>query len=271
MDAEAEGPKLWLPDVKRWLIGKDPEVGEDWGQEEKGMTEDERVGWHHWLNGHELEQTLGDGEGQGSLAYYSPRGRKESDTTEWLNWTELNTVKGFSVVSEAEVDVFSGIPLLFLWSNRCWQFDFWFLLPFLNPAWTYTISQLMYCWSLAWRILNITLLVCEMSAIVWYFEHSLALPFFEIGMKTDLFQSCGHCWVFQIFWHIECSTFTALSFRIWNSSAGIPSPPLTLFIVMLRKPHLTSHSRMSGLKFTSYLISKTLPVKKHCLLFCVGK
>ena len=179
--------------------------------------------------------------------------------------------KGFSVVSEAEVDVFSGIPLLFLWSNRCWQFDFWFLLPFLNPAWTYTISQLMYCWSLAWRILNITLLVCEMSAIVWYFEHSLALPFFEIGMKTDLFQSCGHCWVFQIFWHIECSTFTALSFRIWNSSAGIPSPPLTLLIVMLRKPHLTSHSRMSGLKFTSYLISKTLPVKKHCLLFCVGK
>ena len=85
MDAEAEGPKLWLPDVKRWLIGKDPEVGEDWGQEEKGMTEDERVGWHHWLNGHELEQTLGDGEGQGSLAYYSPRGRKESDTTEGLN------------------------------------------------------------------------------------------------------------------------------------------------------------------------------------------
>ena len=64
-------------------------------------------------------------------------------------------------------------------------------------------------------------------------------------MKTDLFQSCGHCWVFQICWHIECSTFTASSFRIWNSSAGIPSPPLALFIVMLPKGHLTSHSRMS--------------------------
>ena len=65
-------------------------------------------------------------------------------------------------------------------------------------------------------------------------------------MKTDPFQSCGHCWIFQIFWHIECSTFTASSFRIWNSSAGIPSPPLALFIVMLPKAHLTSHSRMSG-------------------------
>ena len=65
-------------------------------------------------------------------------------------------------------------------------------------------------------------------------------------MKTDLFQSCGHCWVFQICWHIECSTFTASSFRIWNSSTGIPSPLLALFIVMLSKAHLTSHSRMSG-------------------------
>ena len=65
-------------------------------------------------------------------------------------------------------------------------------------------------------------------------------------MKTDLFQSCGHCWVFQICCHIECSTFTASSFRIWNSSTGIASPPLALFIVMLPKAHLTSHSRMSG-------------------------
>ena len=65
-------------------------------------------------------------------------------------------------------------------------------------------------------------------------------------MKTDLFQSWDHCWVFQICWHIECSTFTASSFRIWNSSTGIPSPPLALFVVMLPKPHLTSHSRLSG-------------------------
>ena len=64
-------------------------------------------------------------------------------------------------------------------------------------------------------------------------------------MKTDLFQSCDHCWIFQICWHIECSTFRASSFRIWNSSTGIPSPPLALFVVMRPKAHLTSHSRMS--------------------------
>jgi len=74
----------------------------------------------------------------------------------------------------------------------------------------------------------------------------LALPFFGIGMKTDLFQSCGHCWVFHICWHIECSTFTASSFNMWNSSTGIPSPPLSLFILMLPKAHLTLHSSLSG-------------------------
>ena len=113
----------------------------------------------------------------------------------------------------------------------------WFLvpLPFLRPASTSGSSWFTYCWRLAWRILRITWLACEMSAIVRYFENSLALPFFGIGMKTDLFQSCGHCWVFQICWHIECSTFTASSIRIWNSSTGIPSPPLALFLVMLPK------------------------------------
>ena len=79
--------KLWPPDVKNWLIGKDPDAGIDWRQEEKGMTEDEMVGWHHWLNGHEFEQALKVGDGQGSLACCSPWGCKESDTTEWLNWT----------------------------------------------------------------------------------------------------------------------------------------------------------------------------------------
>ena len=70
-------------------------------------------------------------------------------------------------------------------------------------------------------------------------------------MKTDLFKSCGLCWVFQICWHIECSTFTASSFRIWNSSAEIPSPPLTLFVVMLPKAHLTSHTRMNGSRWVT--------------------
>ena len=124
----------------------------------------------------------------------------------------------------------------------------WFLvpLPFLNPAWTSGSSWFMYYWSLAWRFLNITLPACEMSAIMQYNEHSLALPFFGIEMNTDLFQSCGHCWVFQICWHFECSTFIASFLRIWNSSSGIPPPPLALFVVMLSKAHLTSHSRISG-------------------------
>ena len=81
-DAEAKAP---IPDAKSWLIGKDPDAGKDWRQEEKGMTQDKMVGWHHWLNGHELEQTPGAGEGQGSLVCCSPWVHKELDTTEQLN------------------------------------------------------------------------------------------------------------------------------------------------------------------------------------------
>ena len=87
-DAEAEAPILWPPDAKKWLIRKDQEAWKDWRQEEKGMTEDEMVGWYHQLDGHEFEQTPGVGDGQGSLTCYSPWGRKESDTTKRLNWTE---------------------------------------------------------------------------------------------------------------------------------------------------------------------------------------
>ena len=81
----AEVPILWPPDVKSWLIWKDPDAGKDWGLEEKGITEDEMVGWHHWLNGHEFEQALRDGEGQGSLACCSPWGCKDLDTTEQMS------------------------------------------------------------------------------------------------------------------------------------------------------------------------------------------
>ena len=83
-DAEAETPILWPPHAKSWLIGKDSDAGKDWRQEEKGVTEDEMVGWHHRLNGHEFEQALRDSEGQGSLVCCSPWGRKESEMTEWL-------------------------------------------------------------------------------------------------------------------------------------------------------------------------------------------
>ena len=84
-DAEAETPILWPPDAKSWLIGKDLNAGKDWRLKEKGATEDEMVGWHHWLNRHEFEQAPGDGEGQGGLLYCSPQGCKELDMTEQLN------------------------------------------------------------------------------------------------------------------------------------------------------------------------------------------
>ena len=89
-DVEAEAPILWPPDMKNRLIRKDPDAGKDWRQEEKGTTEDEVVGWHHWCNRHEFEQAPGVGEGQGSLACCSPWGCKELDMTEWLNWTDMN-------------------------------------------------------------------------------------------------------------------------------------------------------------------------------------
>ena len=87
-DATAETPVLWPPHEKSWLIGKVSDAGRDWGQEEKGTTQDEMAKWHHGLNGRDSEWTLGVGDGQGGLVCCDSWGRKESDTTEWLNWTE---------------------------------------------------------------------------------------------------------------------------------------------------------------------------------------
>ena len=135
----------------------------------------------------------------------------------------IHTVKCFGVVNEVEIDVFFWKSLAFsIFGSSAF---------FSNSAWISRHSWFMYCWSLTWRILSITLLACEIIAILRYFEHSLALPFFSAGMKTNIFQSCGHCWIFQIYWHIERNTFTA--------STGILSPPLALFLVMLPKAHLT--------------------------------
>ena len=89
-DAEAETLIFWSPDAKNQLSGKDPDAGKDWRWEEKGTREDEMVAWHHQCNGHEFEQALGVGDGQGGLVCCSPWGHKESDIAEWLNWTELN-------------------------------------------------------------------------------------------------------------------------------------------------------------------------------------
>ena len=97
--AETETPILWPPNVKNWLTGKDPDAGKDWRQEEKGMMENEMVGWHHWLDGHEFEHALGVGNAQGSLECCRPCGHKESDTTEWLNWLTVLHAKPQSVLS----------------------------------------------------------------------------------------------------------------------------------------------------------------------------
>ena len=152
----------------------------------------------------------------------------------------IHTVKGFGIVNKAEIyiflehscffhdpgdvgDLISGSSAFSKTSLNIRKFTVHLLL---KPG----LENFEHYFTSMWDEYN--------CVIVW--------TFFGIGMKTDLFQSCGHCWVFQICWHIEYSTFTASSFRIWNGSTGIPSSPLALFIVMLYKAHLTSHSRMSG-------------------------
>ena len=117
--------------------------------------------------------------------------------------------------------IWSLVPLLFKSSLNIWKFS---VHVQLKPS----LENFEHYFASMWNECN--------CVVVWTF---LALPFFGFGMKTDLFQSCGHCWVLQICWHIECSTFTASSFRIWNSSTGIPSPPLALIVVILPKAHLT--------------------------------
>ena len=138
------------------IISPIPDAGRDWGQEEEGTTEDEMAGWHHWLDGHKSEWTPGAGDGQGGLVCCDSWGRKESDTTVTeLNWTD-----------KAKVDVFLELSCFFNDPT-----DVGNLIScssvFLNPAQTSGRSWFMYYWSLAWRILSITLLVCEVSAFVW--------------------------------------------------------------------------------------------------------
>ena len=157
----------------------------------------------------------------------------------------IHTVKGFGSVNKAEVDVFwklscfiddpSNVDNLISSSSafsksslNIWKFTVHLLLrPGLENREHYFTSM----WD-----------ECD-CAVIWTF---FGIPFRWNWNETDLFPSCNHCWVVQICWHIECSTFTASSFRIWNSSTEISSPLLALSVVMLPKTHLTSHSRISG-------------------------
>ena len=111
---EAETPILWPPDAKSWLIGKDPDAGKDWRQEEKATTEDEMFGWHHWLDGHGFGWTLGVGDGQGGLAFCSSWVHKESDTTEQLNWTERLSLSLRSTIAP------SSKTFLKVWHIKSW-------------------------------------------------------------------------------------------------------------------------------------------------------
>ena len=116
-DAEVQAPILWPPDAKSWLIGKGRDAGKDWRQEEKGVTEDEVVGWHHRFNGHEFEHIPGDSEGQGSLAWHGPWGHKESDMTEQVN-NKRCVFSHFSLgVSNIGQRVDSGLNNKLLWFN----------------------------------------------------------------------------------------------------------------------------------------------------------
>ena len=132
----------------------------------------------------------------------------------------------FGIVNKAEIDAFLELSCFFydpvdvgnLISDSS---------AFLNPAWTSGSSRFTYYWSLAWRISSITFLACEMHATVRYFEHSLAFPFFGIGMKTDLFQSCCHCWVFHIFSHIDIFWGTQFN-PLTVITVHIPEPPAEL-------------------------------------------
>ena len=117
-DAEAETPMLWPPHAKSWLIWKDPDAGKDWGQEEKGTTEDEMVGWHHRLYGHGFGWTLGVGDGQGGLTCCGSWGHKESDTTEQLNWTELYIHKPWTVFQGIGLEVVCFLHLRRQFQNK---------------------------------------------------------------------------------------------------------------------------------------------------------
>ena len=119
-DAEAEAVILWLPDVKNWLIGKDPDAGQDSRQEEKGMTEYQMVAWHHELIGHEFEQAPGVADGQESLSCCSPWGHKESDMIEWLKWAVLIYMQIFNLyVNFQFICVFSTSMYMFS-CVECW-------------------------------------------------------------------------------------------------------------------------------------------------------
>ena len=167
----------------------------------------------------------------------------------------VHIVKGFGLVNNAEADVFLEL--------YCFFYHLTDVGNLISSSSAFSKSSLN-IWKFSVHILWKSGLENSVHYLASVWDECncvVILAFFGIGMKTDLFQSCGHCWVFQICWHIECSTFTASSFRIWNSSTGTESPPLALFLVMLMCIFMTdSHCCITETNMT--LLSNFPPIKK---------
>ena len=153
-DAEAETPILWSPHAKSWLIGKDSDAGRDWGQEEKGTTEDEMAGWHHQLDGLESEWTPGVGDGQGGLACCDSWGRKESDMTEWLNWADLQCCISFKCTAK-----------LFSYTYK------WITYPFCSRFFSHIDHHRILTW-----VPCAMLFICLIYSSVWVHPNLLIYP-----------------------------------------------------------------------------------------------
>ena len=191
-DAEAETPILCLPDGKRWVIGKDLDAGRDWGQEEKGTTEDEMAGQHHLLDGHEFEWTPGVGDGQGGLACCSSWGRKESDTTEWLNWSELNVYR-----MEKQIT---------------------FLTPFLPPYFLYNLPSFFTSYFLSSKhVFSLPPLTVFFPSFCIHFFPSVTGLFssFSSFPLVVVVQSFSDVWLFATPW--TAASLSSLSFTICQS------------------------------------------------------
>ena len=201
-DVEAETPILWPPDAKSWLIGKNPDAGKDWGQEEKGTTEDEMVGWHHQLNGCGFGWTLGVGDGQGGLVCCGSWGRKESDTTERLNWTELNSPVMYSSSICPSLCIYGGLVAEAMglvhvgWEERVR------LSP--QSAWVYSSWS---DWSLIFPAYSSSLPFHFCCAHTWDPNLRGCFPFFSLSS----FSCC---------WSLGCQRPSPLFIYSWPISSG---------------------------------------------------
>ena len=173
-DVEAETPILWPPDAKSWFIGKYPDAGKDWGQEEKGTTEDKMVGWHHQLNGHGFVWTLGVGDGQGGLACCGSWSRKESDMTEQLNWIELNWE-----IAEDRIAWHAALHgIAMSWTHL--------------SDWTTTTTKYVGVPNITLRFSIFYIYFFILSIYPFFFFHCLNICYNNVGIIS--FRTCQYCW-----------------------------------------------------------------------------